>query len=141
MLGVHIDSKLNFYLHIYFVYKPASSQLKALVWLERSIGHEKRFVFVNNFIHSNFNCCPFVWMFLSKRSLNKIENLRKRALRFVLDDYTFFFIYIKHIARYQTEIFLIFFLNFYLFPFFNSLIRFNTNNRQHFLKNRDRKAF
>ena len=27
-------------------------------------------------------------MFSSKRSLNKIENLQKRALRFVLDDYT-----------------------------------------------------
>ena len=27
-------------------------------------------------------------MFSSKRSLNKVENLQKRALRFVLDDYT-----------------------------------------------------
>ena len=27
-------------------------------------------------------------MFSSKRSLNKIEDLQKRALRFVLDDYT-----------------------------------------------------
>ena len=30
-------------------------------------------------------------MFSSKRSLNKIENLQKRALRFALDDYTSFY--------------------------------------------------
>ena len=35
----------------------------------------------------NFNYCPLVWIFSSKRSLNRIENLQKRALCFVLDDY------------------------------------------------------
>ena len=59
-----------------------------LVRLKRYLGHEERFVLVNSFIYSNFNYCPLVWMFSSKRSLNKIENLQKRALRFVLDDYT-----------------------------------------------------
>ena len=52
------------------------------------LGHEERFVLVNSFIYSNFNYCPLVWMFSSKRSLNKIENLQKRALRFVLDENT-----------------------------------------------------
>ena len=44
-------------------------------------------VLVNSFIYSNFDYCPFVWMFSHKKSLNKIENLHKRALRFLLDDY------------------------------------------------------
>ena len=88
MLGVHIDSKLNFNLHIDIICKSASNQLNALVRLKRYLGHEERFVLVNSFIYSNFNYCPLVWMFSSKRSLNKIENLQKRALRFVLDDYT-----------------------------------------------------
>ena len=43
---------------------------------------------VNSFIYSNFNYCPLVWIFSSKRSLNKIENLQKRGLCFVLDDCT-----------------------------------------------------
>ena len=37
---------------------------------------------------SNFNYCPVVWMFTSKSSLSKLEDIQRRALRFVLDDYT-----------------------------------------------------
>ena len=88
MLGVHIDSKLNFNLHIDIICKSALNQPNVLVRLKRYLGHEGKFVLVNSFIYSNFNYCPLVWMFSSKRSLNKIENLQKRALRFVLDDYT-----------------------------------------------------
>ena len=77
MLSVHIDSKLNFNLKINIIYKSASSKLNALVLLKRYLGHGERFVLVNSFIYSNFNCCPLVLMFSSKRSLNKTENLQK----------------------------------------------------------------
>ena len=36
---------------------------------------------------SNFNYCPLVWMFSKARSLKKIENLQKRALRFLYNNY------------------------------------------------------
>ena len=36
---------------------------------------------------SNFNYCSLVWNFSSAQSLNKIENLQKRPLRFLLNDY------------------------------------------------------
>ena len=36
---------------------------------------------------ANFNYCPLVWMFSSVSSLKKIENLRKRALRFIDNNY------------------------------------------------------
>ena len=36
---------------------------------------------------TNFNYCPLVWMFSSASSLKKIENLQKRALRFLYNDY------------------------------------------------------
>ena len=36
---------------------------------------------------SNFSYCSLVWSFFSAQSLNKIENLQKRALRFLLNDY------------------------------------------------------
>ena len=35
----------------------------------------------------NFNYCFLVWNFCSAQSLNKIENLQKRALRFLQNDY------------------------------------------------------
>ena len=88
MLGVHIDRKLNFNLHIDIICKFASNDLNALVRLKRDLGYEERFVLVNIFIYANFNYCPLVWTFLSKSSLNKTENLQKQVLRFVLDDYT-----------------------------------------------------
>ena len=81
MLGVHIDSKLNFNLHIDIICKSASNQLNALVRLKRYLGHVERLVLVNSFIHSNFNYYLLVWMFSSKKLLSKIENLQKRALR------------------------------------------------------------
>ena len=52
ILGVHIDSKLNFNLHIDIIRKSASNQLNALVRSKRLfiLGHEERFVLVNSFI-------------------------------------------------------------------------------------------
>ena len=35
----------------------------------------------------NLNYCPLVWMFSSASSLKKIENLQKKALRFLYNDY------------------------------------------------------
>ena len=58
MLGVHIDSKLNFNLHIDIIGKSASDQLNTLVRLKRFLGHEERFVLVNSFIYSNFHYFP-----------------------------------------------------------------------------------
>ena len=41
---------------------------------------------VNTFVVSNFNYCCLVWNFSSAQSLNKIQNLQKRALRFLLNN-------------------------------------------------------
>ena len=36
---------------------------------------------------ANFNYCPLVWMFSNAVSLKKIENLQKRALRYLYKSY------------------------------------------------------
>ena len=36
---------------------------------------------------ASFNYCPLVWMLSNASSLKKIENLQKRALRFLCNDY------------------------------------------------------
>ena len=78
MIGLHIDSKLSFNLHIDIICKSTSNQLNVPVLLKRSLVNEEKFVLVNSFIYSNFNDCSFVWIFSSRKSLNKIENLQKR---------------------------------------------------------------
>ena len=42
---------------------------------------------VNTFVISNFNNFFLVWNISSTQSLRKIEDLQKRALRFLLNDY------------------------------------------------------
>ena len=55
--------------------------------MNRYLGFEEKKILINSFIYGNFNYCPLVWHFCSKNSLNKIENIQKRALRFLLNDY------------------------------------------------------
>ena len=87
LLETEIDDKLNFNHHINNICKSASNQLNALIRLKHLLGFKERKVLVNTFVMSNFNYCYLVWNFSSAQSLNKIENLQKRALRFLLNDY------------------------------------------------------
>ena len=41
-----------------------------------------------SFIASNFNYCPLIWHFCSQSNTNKLENIQKRALRFIYNNYT-----------------------------------------------------
>ena len=85
LLGIHIDDQLSFNLHIS---KSASKQLNALLRLKSFLGLEERNVVINSFISSNFNYCLLVWSIPSAKSLNKVEKLQKRALRFLHNDYS-----------------------------------------------------
>ena len=87
LLGVHIDDKLNFNEHINKMCKSAGNQLNPMIRLKSSLGLKEKEVLVNSFIYSNFNYCPLVWMLSHKKSLEKIESLHKRALRFLLNDH------------------------------------------------------
>ena len=86
LLGITIDNRLNFNEHISSICKSAANQLNALVRLKTFLGSNERKVLVNSFVLSNFNYCPLVWFISSSTSLRKIENLHKRALRFLLND-------------------------------------------------------
>ena len=86
LLGINIDDKLNFEEHISTLCKRASAQLNALIRLRNYIGKEEKKAIINSFIYANFNYCPLVWHFCSKFSIQKIENIQKRALRFLLND-------------------------------------------------------
>ena len=87
LLGIEADDKLNFNHHISNICKSASNQLNALIRLKHLLGFEERKVLVNTFVMSNFNYCSLIWNFSTAQLLNKIENLQKRALHFLLNDY------------------------------------------------------
>ena len=80
-----IDNKLSFNLHISKICKSPANQLNALIRLKQFLSFHAKEVLINSYIISNCNYCPLVWMFLSAQSVNKTENLQKRALRFLYD--------------------------------------------------------
>ena len=88
-LGIHQDNYLNFNLHINTICKSASNQLKALVRLKNF--YEQKKVLKEGFILSNFDHCPLVWSISSAKFLYKYENLQKRALRILQNDYHSFY--------------------------------------------------
>ena len=88
LLGIQIDDdKLNFNLYISKIWKSATNQLDALIRLKQFLSFHAKEALINSYIISNFNYCPLVWMFSSAQSVNKIENLQKRALCFLCDDF------------------------------------------------------
>ena len=50
------------------------------------LNFEEKKTLVNSYFYSDFNFCLLVWMCSSAKSLNKVESLQKRALRFLYED-------------------------------------------------------
>ena len=87
-LGLEADSKLNFDEHIPKLCNESAWQLNALCIIAHLVGSEERKILISSFIYANFNYCPLVWHFSTRKSINKTENMQKRALRFLLIDYS-----------------------------------------------------
>ena len=88
LLGMKIDNRLEFDTYISQICKKAANQLNALYRLRNYLNPKQREVLVNSFILANFNYCPIVWHFCSCENTAKLERLHKRALKFMLDDFT-----------------------------------------------------
>ena len=88
LLGLEVDSKLNFDEHISKLCNKSAGQLNALCRIWHLLRLEERKILINIFIYANFNYCLLVWHFSSRKSINKIENIQKWALRFLLNDYS-----------------------------------------------------
>ena len=88
VLGVCIDGKLNFNEHVWHICSKAwSAQISALQRLTGLVDYPSRKAIYTSFIASNFNYCPLVWFFTSRESIDKIDKIQERALRFVLKDH------------------------------------------------------
>ena len=86
LLGVKTDNKLNFNLHVSDICKKAAAQLNAIYRLKNFLSIKAKSILIQSFVFANFNYCPLVWNFSSFKSLKKVEDIQKRALRFLHDD-------------------------------------------------------
>ena len=87
VLGVCIDGKLNFNEHVCRICSKASAQISALQRLTGLLDYPSRKAIYTSFIASNFNYCPLLWFFTSRESIDKLDKIQERALRFVLKDH------------------------------------------------------
>jgi hypothetical protein len=86
VLGITIDDKLNFNTHINTLCSKAGAQVSALQRLTGVLDLKSRMAIYKSFIAANFNYCPIVCFFTSRSSINRMEKVQERALRFVLKD-------------------------------------------------------
>ena len=65
--------------------KKSAGQLSAICRLKSFLNTDQREILVNSFIYANYNYCPVVWHFCSKKSMSKLE-------RSSIERYSFFII-------------------------------------------------
>ena len=84
LLRVEIDNELNFYNHISNICKKAGNKINAISRIQSFLGQKEKKALVNTFLYSNFNYCSLVWHFSTKKSTNKIENIKSIAYKITL---------------------------------------------------------
>ena len=83
LLGIIIDSKLNFKEHLEGIMKKASRKVNVLSRITPYMNLTKRKLLMNSFFASQFNYCRLVWMCHNRTVNNKINCLHGRCLRIV----------------------------------------------------------
>ena len=85
--GVHIDFNLKFDTQISNICRKASQQINFLKRFGNFLNFQSRKTVYHAFIMSNFNFCPLIWHFCSKRNTEKLEKVHFRALKFIFQDF------------------------------------------------------
>ena len=87
LLGLEIDSYLHFDKHVLSLcMRRASRKLSALTSIFKFMNLQQRRTLMKAFIVSQFNYCPLLWMFHSRKLNDKINKLHERELRIVYKD-------------------------------------------------------
>ena len=87
LLGVNIDSGLNFNCHIRDICRKAGYKLNVLARLSKTLNEDSKTLLFHSFIMTLFNYCAVVWYFCDYQSAKCIEKLQLRALRLVYNDF------------------------------------------------------
>ena len=80
LLGVTIDSYLNFNLHVIQLCVKAGQKLHALARVSNYMDMEKVKLIMRSFIMSHFNYCPLVWMFHDRATNSRINKIHESVM-------------------------------------------------------------
>ena len=140
LLGINIDSELNFENHLSAICNKVNRKINTLGQITNYMPLEKHCIVMKKIIESQFNYCPLIWMFHSRTINNKINRLHERALRIVYSDFkssfegllmkdNSFSIHERNIQSLAIEIYK--FLNGLLPSFLNNVFHKNISNSYH----------
>ena len=87
LLGILLDSKLNFDSHITSLCKKAGEKLSALARINHYLTQDQKLLLLNSEVKSQFSYCPLIWMFTSRYLNNALNSIHERALRLIYNDY------------------------------------------------------
>ena len=68
LLGILLDSKLNFDSHITSLCKKAGQKLSALARINHYLTQDQKLLLLSSVVKSEFSYCPLIWMFTSRYS-------------------------------------------------------------------------
>jgi len=88
LLGLHIDNALKFNCHITELCKKAGRKINVLARLSTHLDVGCKLTLFYSFILSHFQYCSSIWMNCGDMDTRKIENIQKRALRYIYRDFT-----------------------------------------------------
>ena len=88
LLGVYIDSELKFDKHIESLCIKAGRQLNVLKRIGKNLNFTTKLLIYLAFVACHFNYCPLVWFFCSRKSMQNMEKIQYRALKFIFNDHT-----------------------------------------------------
>ena len=102
LLGVNLDSKLNFEIHIQQICFKAGNHLNVLKKLSPFINCKDRMAIFRTFILCHFEFCSVAWHFCGKTSIRRMGKKQERTLRFVYGDYDTTYHDLLHKAKLPT---------------------------------------
>ena len=88
LLGIKIDTKLNFNEHLNNIISKASHKVNAFSRVAPYMSLSKKKILIFN---SQFSYCPLIWMFHSRIMNNKINRLHERCMPLIYEDKTSYF--------------------------------------------------
>ena len=86
LLGVLLDTNLNFEKHVNNLCTKASQKHSALCRVSSFMSTGQKKIIMKAFINSQFGYCPLVWMNHNKKINNRINRIHERALRVVYNN-------------------------------------------------------
>ena len=91
VLGVSLDNKLEFATHSLFNTKNANKEFNALTRIQKYMTTDRKKLIFPSVVKLQFTFCPLIWVFCTKHSLLRVNNIHERCQRLIQQNYIYEF--------------------------------------------------